>query len=194
MLDQKADIEKELLNQLKNGDKNAFTSIYQSYAPALVGFVASKLSSREEARDIIHDIFTSLWDASEKLDVKTGTLQSFLFAAAHYRVIDHIRKHVTRKAYAEMLGQLSDMIIFENGEAEIVSKDLHNNMEQAVEKLPLRVKQIYRLSRDRHLAIREIAFKLGLSEQTVKNQLSTALHHLRTSWEKLTVLVISLRS
>jgi RNA polymerase sigma-70 factor (family 1) len=179
--------EKELLELLKTGDKSAFTSIYEIHAPSLTGFAASRLSSLEEARDIIHDLFAYIWSERETLDI-TASLKSFLFAAVRYRIIDHIRKSVTRKEYAAMLQQLSNTITAET-EEELVSKNLHYKLEHAVDHLPSRTKQIYRLSRNRHLAVKEIAGELGISEQTVKNQLSTALHHLRLSWDKLGMLV-----
>jgi len=179
--------EKELLDLLKAGDKAAFTSIYEIHAPSLTGFAASKLASLEEAKDIIHDLFAYIWSERENIQV-TVSLKSFLFAAVRYRVIDHIRKNVTRKQYASMLSHLSDAITAD-AEEELVSKNLHYTLENVVETLPSRTKQIYRLSRNRHLAVKEIAGELGLSEQTVKNQLSTALHHLRLSWDKLSILV-----
>ncbi len=180
--------ENELLELLKAGDKAAFTSIYETYAASLTGFAAARLASLEEARDIIHDLFVYLWNERERVQIN-GSLRSFLFAAARYRIIDHIRKNVTREAYAGMLQRLSDHIISDT-EEKLVVKNLHHTLENAVEDLPSRTKQIYRLSRDRHLAVKEIAHELGVSEQTVKNQLSAALSHLRISWEKLAILVI----
>lgn len=180
--------ENELLELLKGGDKAAFTSIYETYAASLTGFAAARLASLEEARDIIHDLFVYLWNERERVQIN-GSLRSFLFAAARYRIIDHIRKNVTREAYAGMLQRLSDHIISDT-EEKLVVKNLHHTLENAVEDLPSRTKQIYRLSRDRHLAVKEIAHELGVSEQTVKNQLSAALSHLRISWEKLAILVI----
>ena len=180
--------ETELLELLRAGDKAAFTSIYETHAASLTGFAAARLASLEEARDIIHDLFVYLWNERERIQIN-GSLKSFLFAAVRYRIIDHIRKNATRKAYAGMLQRLSDYIISDT-EENLVVKNLHHRLENAVEDLPSRTKQIYRLSRDRHLAVKEIAHELGVSEQTVKNQLSAALSHLRISWEKLAILVI----
>ncbi|MBX2923269.1 MAG: RNA polymerase sigma-70 factor [Chitinophagaceae bacterium] len=180
--------EPELLEQLKAGDRLAFTTIYETFAPSLIGFAASKVSSLEEARDIIHDLFTHLWEQREKINI-TASLKSFLFTAVRYRVIDHIRKSATRKEYAGMLQQLNNRMIID-AESEMVSKNMYQALEHAVEDLPSRTKQIYRLSRYRHLAVKEIACELGLSEQTVKNQLSTALNHLRISWQKLSVVLL----
>ena len=75
-------------------------------------------------------------------------------------------------------------------EEEVAVKHLNHKLELAVGDLPSRTQEIYRLSRYRHLAVKEIATKLGLSEQTVKNQLTTALSHLRHSWDKLTLLLL----
>lgn len=188
MPEQNVHIEKNLLVLLKAGDKTAFTSLYQQYAPSLTAFAASKISSLDEAKDIIHDLFVYIWDQRESIEI-TGSLKSFLFAAVRYRVIDHIRKNITRREYAAMLQQLSDSVSTAT-EDELVSKNLEHTLEHVVEKLPSRTKQIYRLSRNRHLAVKEIASELGLSEQTVKNQLSTALHHLRFSLDKLVILVV----
>ncbi|MBX3256781.1 MAG: RNA polymerase sigma-70 factor [Chitinophagaceae bacterium] len=180
--------EPELLQRLKAGNLEAFTVIYEKYASSLIGFAASRVSSLEEARDIIHDVFTHIWSEREKINI-TVSLRSFLFSAVRYRVIDHIRKSVTRREYAGMLQRLSDKMIVDE-ESVLVSKNMHQALELAVEDLPSRTKQIYRLSRYRHLAVKEIACELGLSEQTVKNQLSTALNHLRVSWNKLSVLLL----
>lgn len=180
--------EKTLLQRLRAGEEAAFADIYAGYAPLLIGYAAARLSSLEEARDIIHDIFVYLWDERQNLDINRS-LRSYLFTAVRYRIIDHIRKQLTRRQYftwAKMLIQRvnADM------EEEIAVKHLHHTLEHAVEDLPSRTQEIYRLSRYRHLAVKEIACELGLSEQTVKNQLTTALNYLRLSWDKLTLLFL----
>lgn len=180
--------ETELLESLKKGNKEAFTSIYQLYARDLIGFAASKLQSVEEARDIIHDLFTQLWDNREALQIR-GSLKAYLFTAVRNRTVDYIRRHITRSEYAKMVEQLSDKLIADD-EAVIISKNLQGELEHTIESLPTRTKEIYRMSRTHHLPVKEIACQLGLSEQTVKNQLSLALNHLRHSWEKLAVILL----
>lgn len=179
--------ETELLGLLKEGNTKAFTSIYHLHAPALIAFAASRLPSIEEARDIIQDIFAQLWDNREILQIN-GSLKAYLFAGVRYRIIDQIRKNVTRKEYTGMITRLYERMI--DGEAVIISRDMQHTLDHAIEDLPKRTKEIYRMSRDHHLAVKEIAHLLGLSEQTVKNQLSTALHHLRHFREKLIILII----
>ncbi|HRN56556.1 MAG TPA: RNA polymerase sigma-70 factor [Agriterribacter sp.] len=180
--------ETELFDMLSGGDKEAFTRVYLLYAPDLIGFAAARVSSVETAQDIVHDLFTHLWDNRATIRIRES-LKGYLFAAVRYRIVDHIRKNVTRREYAVMLEQLADKLVASE-EAAIVSKNLQDTLEQSIEDLPSRTRQIYRMSRNHHLAVKEIASKLGLSEQTVKNQLSVALHHLRHSWEKLAILLL----
>ncbi|HTN08003.1 RNA polymerase sigma-70 factor [Agriterribacter sp.] len=176
----------KLLQSLKSGDQSAFNALYELYAASLTGYAASRVASLEEARDIIHDLFVYIWDERENIAITTS-FKSFLFAAVRYRIIDHIRKNITRREYAEMTQRLTNDFI-NNAEDELTAKNLNQTIELAVNNLPLRTKEIYRLSRHHQLAVKEIACQLHLSEQTVKNQLTTALSYLRASLERLAIL------
>ena len=178
--------EKELLQGLAAGNEGAFATIYAIYAPALIDFTAARLSSLEDARDIIHDLFVYLWEERINISI-TYSLRSFLFAAVRYRIIDHIRRNSTRKEYAGKL-QLLQATFRTDAENTLDEKDLRHTIEQAVNKLPPRVREIYRLSRDQHRTVQEIAGELQLSPQTVRNQLTTALSLLRSFLSRLPVL------
>jgi RNA polymerase sigma-70 factor (family 1) len=169
----------QLTDLLKKGDEAAFAEIYRRHAENLAGFAASKLFSLEDARDIIHDLFVNLWQNRAQLEI-TGNLNAFLFASVRYRIIDKIRKNVTREEYAGMIKTLSNSLE-PAVEQQIAAKELQQTIQKAISQLSPRVKTIYQLSREEHLSIPEIAKQLDLSEQTVKNQLTTALKHLRQS-------------
>lgn len=93
------DEEKTLLQGLHAGDQAAFASLYAHYAPQLIGYAAARLSSLEEARDIIQDLFVYLWDERQNININIS-LRSYLFTAVRYRIIDHIRHQLTRREYA----------------------------------------------------------------------------------------------
>ena len=179
--------DEDLVQRLALSDERAFHTLYQKYAPALIGFSASRLSSLEDARDIIHDLFVWLWEERADL-VITHSIKALLFSAVRYRIIDHFRRKSTQREYAEKLRSFQSEAL--TGSEEVLEgKDLRWTIDQAVEQLPARVRQIYRLSRDQHLTIAEIAEELHLSPQTVKNQLTTALSHLRSLVSKLMLLL-----
>jgi RNA polymerase sigma-70 factor (ECF subfamily) len=177
----------ELVALLKEGNEQAFTEIYKRYAGSLAGFAGSKLYNLDDARDILHDMFTGLWENREQLHI-TSNLQSYLFAVIRHRIIDKIRKNVTREGYATMVQSLA--AVYPEGVDKLVeAKELQQTIGKSLDQLPPRVKEIYKLSREEGLSNHEIAEKLNLSEQTVKNQLTVALKHLRKSLTGLTLLV-----
>jgi RNA polymerase sigma-70 factor (family 1) len=180
----------ELIRRLKNDDRKVFTEIYKRYAASLAGFAASKLYNLEDARDILHDLFVKLWEERSSIII-TGSLESYLYAAIRYRIIDKIRRNVTRQKYDVMLEELSSL--YAPGiEEHIDAKELQQLLDRSLENLPPRTKEIYLLSRNKHLTVTEIAGQLGLSEQTVKNQLTTALKHLRQSMPLVGIATILL--
>ena len=180
----------ELTRLLKSDDEKAFAEIYRRYAKSLADFAASKLSNLEDAQDIIHDIFVKLWEDRERLQI-TSNLKTYLFTLTRHRIIDKIRRNITREEYAAMLQSLTNAYQ-PSIEQQIAVKELEQTIENSLNQLSPRVKEIYQLSREENLSIPEIAEKLQLSEQTVKNQLSTALSHLRKSVSAISVSILLL--
>ncbi|HYH57251.1 MAG TPA: RNA polymerase sigma-70 factor [Anseongella sp.] len=175
--------DEQLLARMKDDDQQAFAAIYDRHAAGLIDFASRKMSSLEEARDLVHDLFVEFWDRRERVHVNSS-FQSYLFAAARYKVIDHIRRNSRKEYYAGVLRQLqTDMD--NSTQEDILLRDLNKISESEIEKLPPRTKEIFRLSRQQHLSVGEIAGKLSLSDQTVKNQLSAALRKLRPGIESL---------
>lgn len=175
----------QLIDLLKEDDEAAFTEVYSRYAERLTGFASSKLYHLEDPRDIIHDIFVKLWEERKRLKIDRN-LEAYLFTLVRYRIIDKIRKNITHEDYTEMVLALQTSLGSEI-EQQVAAKELKQHIRKAIDKLSPRVKEIYHLSREENLSIAEIADKLQLSEQTVKNQLSFALKHLRESLTHLSI-------
>jgi len=167
----------QLIILLKKDDRQAFTEIYNRYAKSLTGFAASKLYNLDDARDILHDMFVKLWENREQINIESN-LQSYLFSIIRHRIIDKIRKNITREEYA-LITQSLTVVYHEAVDKQIEAKELQQAIEKSLDQMSPRVKEVYKLSREQGLSNHEIAEKLNLSEQTVKNQLSSALKHLR---------------
>jgi RNA polymerase sigma-70 factor (ECF subfamily) len=95
-----------------------------------------------------------------------------------HRIVDKIRKNITREEYASAVQSLAAFYSEDAGK-QLEAKELRQTIDRSLNELSPRIKEIYKLSREEGLSNREIAEKLKLSEQTVKNQLSAALKHLR---------------
>jgi RNA polymerase sigma-70 factor (family 1) len=168
----------QLLERLKAGEEEAFNEIYTTHAPSLTSFAAARLTSLDEANDIIHDLFVHLWQDRESISINVS-LRAFLFAAVRYRIIDHIRKNSTRKKYADQLAKMP-IHAQEETENKIFEKELREKLDNAMNQLSPRTREVFKLSRFEHLSVKQIAEQMNVSEQTVKNQLTTALAQLRS--------------
>ncbi len=182
--------DEQLIILLKKDDQSAFTEIYNRYAESLAGFAASKLYSLDDARDIIHDLFVKLWENRDQVYI-TSSLKSYLFSIVRHRIIDKIRKNITREEYASMVQSLI-VPSHDSADKQVEAQELQQSIEKSLNQLPPRVREIYKLSRDEGLSNHEIAEKLNLSEQTVKNQLSAALKHLRGSLSNISIFIFML--
>lgn len=179
----------QLIDLLKKDDGHAFAEIYNRYAEALAGFASSKLFNLEDARDIIHDLFVKIWENRKQLHVERN-LKAYLFTLVRYSIVDKIRRNITREEFAVMVQALAAAHAA-TIEQQIAAKELQESIQQSLNKLSPRVKEIYLLSREENQSIPEIAKQLQLSEQTIKNQLSAALKHLRRSLITLLAFTIT---
>jgi RNA polymerase sigma-70 factor (ECF subfamily) len=164
-----------LLELLSTGDEYAFTEIYDRFSKKLFAVAYSRLKEVQEAEDIVHDVFASLWVNRSKVEVKS--LENYLATATKYTVFAKIRRKERERLYNQT-SQPSSVVEL-NIEISLHYKYILEALTNEVEKLPEKCKLIFKYSRNNKLPVKEIAEKLNLSPKTVENQLNKALKQLK---------------
>lgn len=173
----------ELVSLLCSDDHGAFTEIYDRYSGLLYIHAYKRIRDREEARDLIHELFTALWDKRAKIVLKTA-LSAYLYTAVRNRVIDLVNHSKLETIYLD-----SFQNIFHNGtnvtDHFIRQKELTELIEKEIDHLPEKMREIFNLSRKANLSHKEISEKLEISELTVRKQINNALKILRPKLNRL---------
>ena len=157
--------------------REAFNEIYERYSLKLYVAAFKRLRSEDDAKDIVQDLFISFWMKRQSITINTS-LSAYLFTAVKHKVINHIESNLVRGNYLNSLNRA--LIEYDNSTHDtIVSRDLEQHIDFGIDKLSPKMKMVFELSRRENLSVNEIADRLQLSEQTVKNQISKALKILR---------------
>ena len=167
----------ELLHAIKEGDAAAFRALYDRYWEQLY-LRACRRVDKDEAKDIVQEVMTTLW--RRRNDIFTfddGEIGRYLFTAVKYRVITHYAYTTAGIKNSQLFDVMTEQVDMNSLEV----RELSELIESEVRRLPARMQQVFRLSREEDLSIADIARQLNLSEQTVKNQLTEALKRLRAS-------------
>jgi RNA polymerase sigma-70 factor (ECF subfamily) len=175
MLQQLSDA--ELLHAAKEGDAAAFRVLYDRYWERLY-LKACQRVDKEVAKDLVQEVMSTLWRRRKDIfTVGDGGIGRYLFTAIKYRVISYYAYSAAELRHTDLFDVLSDKTPVNSLE----TKELNEFIESEIRRLPARMQEIFRMSREEDCSIADIAHQLNLSEQTVKNQLTEALKRLRSS-------------
>lgn len=166
---------------LSTDEQTSFKIVYNRYWEPLYKKALHRLGNSADAQDVVQEVFVSLWRHRDTVEVET-TLAPYLFTALKYSIITQVYRKAKKGMTVPLAVEELEQIEITTEEL-LEFKELQSILYTEVEALPERMREIYRLSRIEHLQIAEIAKRLNISEQTVKNTLSIALKRLR---EKLT--------
>jgi len=168
-----------LLRLAGEEDCRAFDVLYDRYFDRLFAFVYNRLHVKEDSEEIVQEIFFSLWSNRQTVMITT-TLPAYLFGACRLMILNTMRHQKVRTTYAEELSAY--LARYDNSNEEYQGlQDLEHAIEISLSQLSEKCQTVFRLSREQHLPISNIALKLNLSHKTVENYLTQALKHLRTS-------------
>lgn len=177
-----------LLQKLKDGDNIAFQELYNKYYGILYLHVYQKLKDREVAKDIVHDLFISIWQKRADLSIN-GQVSSYMYVAIRNRVIDYISKEKSKLKYLESLTEPSQQISSETDYL-LREKLLAEQIESVLDRLSPRVKEVFELSRKEYLSHKEIANKLNISEHSVRGYIKLALRLLKMKFGSILYLML----
>ncbi|RQP18564.1 MAG: sigma-70 family RNA polymerase sigma factor [Parapedobacter sp.] len=165
-----------LIDALRLGTPKAYDLLYDRYWKILYQKAYSRVADEDAAKDIVQDVFISVWQKRENLLIRTS-LEQFLLGAIKYQVLNHFRSERVKQHVIDLA--LAKMELFVTDEHDRVSRDvLEAALDNGLYDMPENMKQSFLLRCD-NLSIKEIAEKLGLAEQTVSNNLSEAVRRLR---------------
>lgn len=167
-----------LLQASKNGDERAFEQLFNKYWNDLFKIAYRRLHSVEDAKDIVQDVFLSLWNNINNITIEES-LGGYLYTALRNKIFNLLEKNKNR------LNKLMKEQFVPAGHEETIfsnycAKEFREFISQQLESMPAKMRQIYLLSKEEYLTNAEIAGMLNLSGQTIKNQLHNALGRLRS--------------
>jgi len=180
----------QLLNLLRSGDRMAYTEIYDRYALALLGHAYNKTHSREEAKDIVHEVFTVLW--AKRIGLQIDYLAGYLFRSVRNSILNQIAHEAVQEKFIRSMEQFAasndipDHLVRE--------KQLQAIIEREIAALSPKMREVFVLSRKEHLSHKEIAEQLGISEQTVSKHVTNALKILRVKLGVLAYILLLMNS
>ncbi|MFZ5428903.1 MAG: RNA polymerase sigma-70 factor [Bacteroidota bacterium] len=168
--------EKNMVELLKSGDTQSLKSLFDTYYPSLCSFALQFLNDHAQAEEVVQDLFVRLWENRSHLEIKTS-LKSYLFRSVRNQCLNLIQHEKVRQMHAEKIREalfaedVSDHFFLEG--------EIAAGIQSAIEEMPEKRREIFRLNREEGLKYKEIAEKLNISVKTVETHMGLALKSLR---------------
>ncbi len=167
---------KELLERMKRGDEDAFTSVYRQYHPSLYVFILRYCKIPSLAEDLVHDVFLKIWEIRGRIDPERP-FTAYLYKIARNHVFKTLQKVATDRVLREqVLAQLN------GGEAvlpeQLDTKEYDRLFHEALNHMPPQRLNVFRLCRQEGRSYDEAAEILGISRNAVKKHMVLSMRFI----------------
>lgn len=178
-----------LFKRIAEGDEGAFREVFHTYNARLYPFILKVVHSESVAEDIIQDTYLRLWTHREEVAQMEHPV-SWLFKVASNLSLSLLRSQAAEIRRLQRMkttaGDTTEQAIIDS----LSVKELQLLITKAIDQLPPKRQEIYRLSREQGLNYKEIAERLQLSPNTIRNQLVSALKFIRDYIRRTSGIII----
>lgn len=165
-----------IINSLKSGDKKIFERLYSDYYQKLCVFLLNHCQNRAIIEDVVQDVFLNLWMKRKDIHIKTS-LNAFLYRAAYNRLMDKYR-HLKLKNNMLSSYYHTAVMLAADVDSE-TSKKRAKLLENCMEELPERCKEVFHGSKIQGLNYKELSERFQISIKTVEGHISRAYRILK---------------
>ncbi len=186
-----------LISQLKAGNENAFRYLYDHYYISLCHLANEYVHDHYVAETLVGDLIFHLWEIRETLEIDS-TIRSYLIKALRNRCLNYLNREQTKHeiTFSQLIPNehsvkdLDAMLQYADEEplAALIEKEMGHEIQKAINRLSPECKVVFEKSRFEHKKYEEIAVDLGISVNTVKYHIKSALSSLRKELEKYILL------
>jgi RNA polymerase sigma-70 factor (ECF subfamily) len=160
-----------LVTRMAQGDRSAVAVLYQRHAAALFGYAQGMLRHRQEAEDLIHDVFLEAWRRSGDYSAERGSVRAWLLVRVRSRALDRLKSAGRSRVVSEEQ-QPSAVLPLGVGD--------ERRVRELLSRMPEAQQEVIVLGYFEGLSTVEIAERLQIPAGTVKSRTRAALGALRT--------------
>lgn len=180
--DRQHNSEYQLLSKLRAGDQESFREIYNLYRKKIYYYAMRIAKSEDVSEEITQEVFIRIWQKKEQINLEMN-FEAYIKRITLNHVLNHLKKVSREKSLQEQMFAYIDHIRNHTEEG-LYEKELVRVYHEAIDQLPEQKKLIYKMSRNEELTHDEIAKKLNISKNTVKNHMVEASKLIRVAVNK----------
>lgn len=178
-----------LLQEIKNGNSKAFEYLFKSYYPRLRGYASRFIEDNEAVCDLLQECFMKFWEKRQLIEAIS--LTSLLFAMVRNACLNYLKHQqlVEKQSLYDLQEPLGKEELYSwdfgvNPEHKLLYEELNYQINQVLQQLPERCREVFIMSRFKQLKNREIADMLQISTTAVEKHISKALKVFSTHFKE----------
>jgi RNA polymerase sigma-70 factor (ECF subfamily) len=151
-----------------------YRQVFSEYYKPVRNFIYYKCGDRDQAEDIIQDVFLKLWETRDHIDKRT--VKAYLYTIAHNLTINQLKKRQLKYAFQKIPGVDRD---YDTPEKEAEMSEYGEKLQRVLSDLPDGGREVFLMNRLEDMTYNEIADRLGLSVKAIEKRMSKVLKILR---------------
>lgn len=172
-----------LLMEIASGNEDAFKLLFEKHRSKLYNYLFSIVKSKEIAEEIVMDVFLKMWTGRE-LITEIQNMDAFLHKVAYNKALDFLRMASRNASLQKLVKREMASVQEKEADHKILEQESREIIDQAIQQLSPQRRMVFTLSRMHGLTYDEIAQKLQLSRNTVRNTMAETLYSLRSFLHK----------
>jgi RNA polymerase sigma-70 factor, ECF subfamily len=170
----------EILREVAAGDQQALGDLYDTTSNVVFGLLFRILSAREEAEEVLLDVYSQVWRQAARYSEARGTPMAWLTTIARSRAIDRLRSSQTERKRAEPLDVVIGHATSGRGVEEVAqASELGRVVRAALNQLTREQREVIELAYYEGMSHGEIAAHTGQPLGTVKTRTRLGMMRLR---------------
>ncbi len=175
LLTQNNSRDRDLMRRIASKEPEALSVLYDHYNRLLFGLLKSILKKKEEAEDLLQEVFTTIWEKADQFDAERGTAYTWIVSLTRNKAIDRLRSKVYKEQKKQSTS-LNDDDVFHP----LYSKE-NNPLENTI--LSDRAKRVYDALQnltEKQRSVIQVAYFDGLSQSEISDEYDIPLGTVKT--------------